>query len=252
MIESGYFFNPIRRDIDIVQGDTLSFGFQVQGLKGEKPSSIYFSCKETIESESYLFQVDNNNNIDERSYDSETDTLTYGVRIPPYLTFGIDLGRYFYDLQIIVNDDVITLMTGRFTIEKQVTKNTLPPPPPVEDGDNTYYPRLDVNPTTKKLYKEYSINELSLAVNRLFGDYITGQQEPYKLSEMVAKVYEGASIVADSSEAIKDISDYSSDTTLEELPYVIRSLIWQGTQEEYDELTSYNENTLYLIIEEDE
>lgn len=41
-IEAGYFFNPIKRDIAIVQGDTCSFGFQLQGLQGQRPTSITY------------------------------------------------------------------------------------------------------------------------------------------------------------------------------------------------------------------
>lgn len=250
--EPGYFFNPIKRDIAMIQGDTCSFGFQVQGLEGERPSSIFFTCKETIEDEDPLFQVDNTNNIHERSYDSEKDILTYGVRIPPYLTHNIALGRYFYDLQVQVNGDIITLMSGRLTLEGQTTNNTTPPPPPIEDGDNTYYPRLDVDPTTKKLYTEKSVNDIADAINLLYGVAITGQAEPYKISEMAPAIETASDYVVDASDAIKEISDITSDTTIDYLPYVIRSLIWEGTQEEYEDLPSINPNTLYIIIEEEE
>ena len=45
----GYFYNAIRQDIAIVEGDTCSFGFQIQGLEGQDPSSIKLTAKKSIE-----------------------------------------------------------------------------------------------------------------------------------------------------------------------------------------------------------
>lgn len=165
-LESGYFFNPIKRDIAIVQGDTCSFGFQIQGLQGQRPTSIILSCKETIEDEDPLFMVSDTDTIDERSYDETTDILTYSVRIPPYATHNIPLGRYFYDLQIVVNDDVITLMSGRLSLEYQVTKTTVTPPV-AEDGDEILYPRDDIEVGAKKLYTESKVNDIANKINEL-------------------------------------------------------------------------------------
>ena len=114
------FNNSIKRDISMVRGDTLSFGFQIQGLEGARPDEIYFSCKENLEDETYIFSVSLEGGISERSYDSETDTLTYGVRVAPELTANVDLGKYFYDLQLVINNDVLTLMKGKLSIEWEV------------------------------------------------------------------------------------------------------------------------------------
>ena len=116
-----YFYNPIRRDARIVKGDTLSFGFQLQGLGGKTPDGVYFTCKETPESETPLFSQSLDDTIDERDYNEATDTLTYSVRIPPYATSGLELGRYFYDLRVYIDGDVITLMNGRLSIEHEIT-----------------------------------------------------------------------------------------------------------------------------------
>lgn len=117
------FNNSIKRDISMVRGDTLSFGFQVTGLEGQRPDAIYFSCKENLETDTYIFNVTLEDGIELRSYDAESDTLTYGVRVAPELTEDVDFGRYFYDLQIDVNSDVLTLMRGRLSIEWEVTDN---------------------------------------------------------------------------------------------------------------------------------
>lgn len=117
------FNNSIKRDISMVRGDTLSFGFQITGLGGERPDEIYFSCKEQLEDETYIFSISTADGISERSYDVETDTLTYGVRVAPELTEGVEYGKYFYDLQLEINDDVLTLMKGKLSIEWEVKES---------------------------------------------------------------------------------------------------------------------------------
>ena len=99
----------------------MSFGFQLQGLKGQRPDFIQFSCKGSLENEEYLFEVSLDDTIDFRSYDAEKDILTYSVRVPPDKTVPLPEGRYFYDLETRVNGDVITLMIGRLSIIEQVT-----------------------------------------------------------------------------------------------------------------------------------
>lgn len=44
----GFFFNPIRRDISMIKGDTMSFGFQVQGLEGKIPRVSSSSAKRLL------------------------------------------------------------------------------------------------------------------------------------------------------------------------------------------------------------
>lgn len=117
------FNNSIERTISMVRGDTLSFGFQVSGLNGQRPDGIYFSCKEHLEDDSFVFSISLGAGISERSYDSETDTLTYGVRVAPELTEGLELGKYFYDLQMDINDDILTLMKGKLSIEWEVKES---------------------------------------------------------------------------------------------------------------------------------
>ena len=117
------FNNAIKRDISMVRGDTLSFGFQVTGLAGAEPDAISFSCKENLEDDECIFSISLEDGITLRSYEQATDTLTYGVRVAPELTAGVDLGKYFYDLQIKVNDDVLTLMKGSLSIEWEVDES---------------------------------------------------------------------------------------------------------------------------------
>lgn len=115
------FNNAIKRDISMVKGDTMTFGFQIQGLKGQRPDEIHFTCMQDLEDENYIFERTLNNGVSFRDYDSDTDTLTYGVRVPPEATEDLQDGLYYYDLQLDINGDVLTLMKGRLTIEWQST-----------------------------------------------------------------------------------------------------------------------------------
>lgn len=116
------FNNAIKRDISMVKGDTLTFGFQIQGLGGQTPDEIHFSCKEDLEDDTFIFDRTLNNGVSFRSYDQEADILTYGVRVPPASTENIQEGLYYYDLQLELNGDVLTLMKGRLSVEWDIAE----------------------------------------------------------------------------------------------------------------------------------
>lgn len=118
------FNNAIHRDISMVKGDTLTFGFQVAGLGGQRPDEIHFACKQDLEDDVFVFDRTLDNGVSFRSYDSGTDTLTYGVRVPPEATEDIQEGLYYYDLQLELNGDVLTIMKGRLSIEWDIAEAT--------------------------------------------------------------------------------------------------------------------------------
>lgn len=120
-MDNTLFYNPTQYDISMIKGDTMSFGFQLQGLDNTPPDDITFTCKETPESSEPLFELYIDNGIEFREYDSETDTATYSLRLPPEATQELAVGRYFYDLQLTAGDDVLTLLIGRFAIDYEIT-----------------------------------------------------------------------------------------------------------------------------------
>ena len=195
MYNEGFFYNAIKRDIAMVRGDTMAFAFQVKGLQGQAPEHIYFTCKSKIEDEDAVFMVSDANTIDLRSYESETDIFTYTVRIPPNKTAELELGRYFYDLKVEVDSDVITLMIGRLSIEYDVHKSSTIEPPAYDDGDNEVYPQEDIPEGQKKIYTEQNISNIASAIIA-----INESETGYTVEEM--------------SEAIADIGD--TITALEE------------------------------------
>lgn len=214
MIESGYFFNAIKRDLSMVKGDTLSFAFQVKGLEGERPSGVLFTVKDSIEDTDSLIQVSLENTIDERSYDPEEDILTYSVRIPPEKTSGISLGRYFYDLEIRVNGDTITLMIGRLSVEYEVTTGTSPEPH-YESGDDILYPVMDIPSGSVKIYTEQRISDIAEAING-----VTGEENSYTTQDMSAAI----TGIGDTIEALEERIEELEG----EIPPEIDDIIYPG------------------------
>ena len=120
MVNKQNFINAVTQDIEMVKGDTLEFAIQLQGLEAAEPT-ITFSCALNYYSEP-LFVVDTEDGIERVSYDDANDVATYTIRVAPNHTEDLDLNRYYYDLEMQLNDEVITLMRGRLTLVYEVTK----------------------------------------------------------------------------------------------------------------------------------
>lgn len=116
------FYNAVRKEITMVRGDSMAFNFQLMGLRGATPTDITFTCKEHYDDDTgYFTQSLSGGGITLIGYDATTDTATYCVRVRPEQTENLDPSRYFYDLELKVGQDVITLMKGRLTVEYDVT-----------------------------------------------------------------------------------------------------------------------------------
>ena len=201
MYNTGYFFNAIRRDISMIRGDTMSFSFQLKGLGGQRPEDIKFTCKETIEDEEPLFTCVLNESITEISYDPDKDLLTYRVRVRPYQTAELDLGRFYYDLELKVNGDIITLMTGRFSLEPEITTGTTPPPdPPVPDGDDISYPQEDIPVGFLRKYTEQYISDIATAIKA-----VNGSEDDYTTQEMSGAISDIGDTIAALNERIVEL-----------------------------------------------
>jgi hypothetical protein len=121
MINKQDYINAVNQNIEMVKGDTLAFNFQLQGLGGDNPDTIIFSCAEHY-GDSPIFTANLNDGISNVDYDVANDLATYSVRIAPQKTASLDVNRYYYDMQLTVNDDVITLMRGRLALLNEVTR----------------------------------------------------------------------------------------------------------------------------------
>lgn len=119
--------NYYRKNITSVRGDTFSLALIIEGL-GQEPESLYFTCRDSLNDNSeILFEKSTYNGITEVEYDAENDIRKYAVRIAPNDTRNLQAGTYFYDEQIAVNGDVITIMKGKFILEQDATRKTATP-----------------------------------------------------------------------------------------------------------------------------
>ena len=121
MLNKHDFLNAVYQDIEMVRGDTLAFNFTLQGLNGETPDAITFSCAEHY-NDAPLITADLEDGITLEEYNTGNDIATYSVRIAPAKTESRELGRYYYDMELQYNNDVITLMRGRLTLLYEVTR----------------------------------------------------------------------------------------------------------------------------------
>ena len=98
----------------MVRGDTLAFSFEVEGINGL--DSAYFSCKANADDTNYIFQKSLTNGI------SLVETGKYRVRVAPNDTANIDIGNYYYDLEIGANSDIYTILKGVLKVEQDITR----------------------------------------------------------------------------------------------------------------------------------
>jgi hypothetical protein len=118
MLNRQDFINAIDNNIDMVRGDTLAFSFQLAGLKSRSAYEdliVTFAVAEHYNDES-LVEITSGNGIELEDYDTAKDTATFSVSVAPNNTKTLDLNRYYYDLQIKDDNNVITLMRGRLTL----------------------------------------------------------------------------------------------------------------------------------------
>lgn len=107
------------KNIKNVRGDTYSIGFKTEGINKEL-DNVYFTCRDNLTDESeVLFQKKLNDGI--TLVDEDEGIYSYNVRVAPEDTRNIQPGTYYYDLQININDDIFTIMKGKFIILQDCT-----------------------------------------------------------------------------------------------------------------------------------
>lgn len=104
------------RDIKFNRGDTYVFGFTVIGLN-EELDTVYVTCRKEKKRESeMLFQVKLNEGI---TYLGEGK---YQVRIAPEKTQNMPASRYYYDLELGHNGDILTPLKGKLILDWDITR----------------------------------------------------------------------------------------------------------------------------------
>lgn len=103
-----------KTNMEMIRGDTLAFGFELDGVT--EINGAYFSVKKTKNDDSYVFQKSLDNGIE------EVENGKYSVRVAPADTHDLEVGKYYYDLQISVNGDIFTVLYGALQIETDITR----------------------------------------------------------------------------------------------------------------------------------
>ena len=108
----------MKKDISIIRGDTFAFNFIINDVLG----GAYLSAKTTTDKTDtkYVFQKTLNDGIE--LIGQEAGQYTYAVRIAPEDTNNLDTGKYYYDLQLEINDDVYTPLMGKINITYDITR----------------------------------------------------------------------------------------------------------------------------------
>lgn len=105
--------------IDMVRGDSLSFGLEFEGL-GQNLDSADFTVKKDDSDATVLIHKDLTDGI------SKTEDYKYIVRLAPEDTANLDAGYYHFDMQVGVNTDIFTIMLGILVLEQGVTEEVQP------------------------------------------------------------------------------------------------------------------------------
>ena len=98
----------------MVRGDTVAVSFEVEGI--DTVDTAYFSCKANADDTEYVFQKSLSDGI------SVVETGKYRVRVAPEDTSNIEIGSYYYDLEIGKNSDIYTILKGVLKVEQDVTR----------------------------------------------------------------------------------------------------------------------------------
>ena len=101
-------------NLKMIRGDTLAFGIELDGVTDV--DAVYFSVKKTKFETEYILQKALNNGI------AKIEDGKYSVRVAPSDTHNLEVGTYYYDLQIEANGDVFTVLYGALEIEADITR----------------------------------------------------------------------------------------------------------------------------------
>ena len=103
------------QNLSMVRGDTFTFDVVLSDLEESTVTSIFFTVKKKATDGTVIFQKSLQNGI------TPTEENTYRVRVAPGDTSGVEAGKYAYDLQLGVGNDVYTVLMGSLQIVQDVT-----------------------------------------------------------------------------------------------------------------------------------
>lgn len=102
-----------QQNLAMVRGNTLSFGLQFEGLD-QALDGAFLTCRKNFTDEGIAFEKTLGNGI------TLAESDNYIVRVAPEDTKNLEVGDYYYDLDIQVNDDVFTILRGVLSLLQDV------------------------------------------------------------------------------------------------------------------------------------
>ena len=105
-----------KHDITHMRGDTLQFNLTLTDTENVYVSSIYFSVKRKEKDEDYILQKSIGDGI------IQMEPYKYHVRLAPSDTAYVPSGKYVYDIQVGLGNDIYTVVKGAFTLLQDVTE----------------------------------------------------------------------------------------------------------------------------------
>ena len=111
-------FEVCKKNIEIVQGDTVAFGLEFEEVNDTGDfidlTSAYFTVRESFEGE-IKAQSSLGNGI------AKEEVGLYSVSLSHEQTSELTPGTYYYDMQVGIDDDIYTIFTGVLTVIPSVT-----------------------------------------------------------------------------------------------------------------------------------
>lgn len=112
-------------NIDMIRGDTVNIQFEIESDTVLDLSSndfqITFSLKQAATDTEYVFQK-------QKAAVTQISENNFVLRIAPDDTEELIPGYYFYDLQLVIGDDIYTIALGMFQIIRDITLPAVPLP----------------------------------------------------------------------------------------------------------------------------
>ena len=102
-------------NITMTRGDTYAFDCGMPSGIAESIDTIVFSVKNRPTDRTYVFQKTLEDGIVKK------DAYTYRVRIAPEDTERLAPGKYVYDMQLTIDDDVYTPLSGSIKLVQDIT-----------------------------------------------------------------------------------------------------------------------------------
>lgn len=103
-------------NLEMTRGDTKLFAVNIVNLTDQDLDTAYLTCRQSADDDEYVFQKSLEDGI------TKVETGKYRVRIAPEDTKDLDLGTYYYDLEIGVGEDIHTITKGKLQLTYDVTR----------------------------------------------------------------------------------------------------------------------------------